>query len=92
MREGKFIEELHKQICAIPDEKGATPDDLVHLANVVATVHPIWYERFRIRTLFVRGWKWVTSGTWFARSKKRGDSSVSDKATGSSTSRSQSVD
>lgn len=92
MREGKYVEELHKYICKLPDKEGFSPREFVQLANVVAHEHPIWYERFRIRTLCVKGWKWVTSGKWFDRSKKRDGSSGNGEAAGSSTSQSSSGD
>lgn len=75
MKQGKFIAELYRRICAQSDDGGLSLPEFVQLADTLAHEHPVWYERFWWSTKFVRGWRWAISGTWFGRSKKRDDSS-----------------
>ena len=65
MSEGKYVEEVHRRLCAMDEDK-ALNDPLgplgavINIANDVAQEHPLWYERFRITsvlTRFVRSWK-----------------------------------
>jgi hypothetical protein len=65
MSEGKYVEEVHRRLCAMDEEK-ALNDPLgplgtvINIANDVANEHPVWYERFRISSVmrrFARSWK-----------------------------------
>lgn len=74
MRQGKFIRDVSEKFGAI-DDKVLVDDPhkfLLEIANQSAREHPFWYERFRICTLAVRGWRCVTTKTCSAIWPKHG--------------------
>lgn len=58
MGEGKYVEEVYRRVCQMDDCSNALAD-VMQIANDVANEHPLWYERFRIYSFFVRGWRWL---------------------------------
>lgn len=60
MREGKYINQVLKEFGEL-DEEAVAKDDpvkaLMRVANHVAHEHPVRYERFRIRSVVVKGWR-----------------------------------
>jgi hypothetical protein len=62
MSEGKYVDEVHRRLCAM-DEQEALSDPLgplgavLNIANDVAQEHPLWYERFRIGAKLRTWWR-----------------------------------
>lgn len=85
MSEGKYVEQIYRDLCAMDEDevaKAGPVNVLVALANVTAREHPVQYERFRIGSFFVRLWRWVISATWSRRSRRRGASNANVTAGG----------
>lgn len=73
MREGKYIDEVYRRVCELQSGENAL-QEVLGIANDVAREHPVWFERWRIRSVIIRGWRWVTGRTFGATSKRRGGS------------------